>query len=369
MLSFMEADRTRLAQVEAQILDLERSLEALRVEKKVVQERLHSYKYPVFTLPNEILSEILVQVLPPYPICPAPFGILSPISLAHICRKWREVALTTPALWRAIRLLDYPFPYGLPGRRFEVWIDRSGSLPLSIIIDIGRDQILPAAYPAIFYSRARWEHVILRAYPSSLPPFDGPMSLLRHLVIAPKGVGSFEFHDVPQLRTVVLHSFISSTVMLPWHQLTSLTMEVEPKQWGSILQQTTNLVHCDTRLTFLGLGGGEDDPGSDITLPCLESLVFQITAEDHGIRYLDALTVPALRSLDVPERCLGQDPIGYLTSFIARSRCRLQILTIDRRTVSEKSYRLAFLSIPKFAFNDPDFAGSSDEEDSGSEDE
>ncbi|KAJ7248845.1 hypothetical protein B0H12DRAFT_711470 [Mycena haematopus] len=202
MLSYMEADRTRLPQIEAQILDLERSLEALRAEKKGVQDRLHSYKYPVLTLPNEILSEILIQVLPPYPICPTLLGIFTPVSLTRICRKWREVALTTPELWRAFRLMALPLPFGLAShcRRFEAWISRSGSLPLSVNIDVGPDQILPAAYPAMFYSRARWEHLSLRVYPSSLPPFDGPMPLLRHLELELKRDGRFEFRDVPQLR-------------------------------------------------------------------------------------------------------------------------------------------------------------------------
>ncbi|KAJ6560151.1 hypothetical protein B0H19DRAFT_945240, partial [Mycena capillaripes] len=67
-----------------------------------VQERLNSFKYPVLTLPAEIISEIFVHFLPIYPSCPPLTGFLSPTLLTQICRKWRHIALTTPALWRAI---------------------------------------------------------------------------------------------------------------------------------------------------------------------------------------------------------------------------------------------------------------------------
>ncbi|KAJ6504124.1 hypothetical protein C8R47DRAFT_177927 [Mycena vitilis] len=54
------------------------------------------------TLPNEITSEIFLHFLPVYPRCPPLTGNLSPTCLTHICRRWREIALTTPALWRAM---------------------------------------------------------------------------------------------------------------------------------------------------------------------------------------------------------------------------------------------------------------------------
>ncbi|KAJ7917678.1 hypothetical protein B0H13DRAFT_2657737, partial [Mycena leptocephala] len=68
MLTNLDADRSRVADISAQILDLERSISALRIEKTQAQERLDSYKYPVLTLPNEIVSEIFIHFLPPYPL-------------------------------------------------------------------------------------------------------------------------------------------------------------------------------------------------------------------------------------------------------------------------------------------------------------
>ncbi|KAJ6541439.1 hypothetical protein B0H19DRAFT_1077284 [Mycena capillaripes] len=69
MLANLETDRARAAALEAQILDLEHALSALRIEKAPVQERLDSYKYPVLTLPNGIVSEIFVHFLLAYHHC------------------------------------------------------------------------------------------------------------------------------------------------------------------------------------------------------------------------------------------------------------------------------------------------------------
>jgi hypothetical protein len=76
----------------------------LRSEKSAAQERLDSYKYPVLTLPSEIVCNIFIHFLPIYPTCPPLTGPLSPILLTHICGGWREIALALPVLWRAITM-------------------------------------------------------------------------------------------------------------------------------------------------------------------------------------------------------------------------------------------------------------------------
>ncbi|KAJ6464386.1 hypothetical protein C8R45DRAFT_785759, partial [Mycena sanguinolenta] len=88
----------------AQILDLEKSLSALRSKQAEVQSRLDAYKYPVLTLPTEIITEIFIRVPPPYPGTAWLSGPLSPTPLTQICREWRQIALSIPSLWRAINL-------------------------------------------------------------------------------------------------------------------------------------------------------------------------------------------------------------------------------------------------------------------------
>ncbi|KAJ6512588.1 hypothetical protein C8R45DRAFT_1152325 [Mycena sanguinolenta] len=341
MLSSMEADRARLSKIEIEILDLQDSISVLRAEKQLVQRRLDSYKYPVLALPNEMVSEIFVHTLPPYPICPELFGTDSPTTLTHICRKWREIALDTPELWRAIR----------------VWAKRSGSFPLSIHMGIERSQEI---YPELLDRLARREHLTLNVYTPAILIIDDPMPLLRDLELVQHNMKiSFELRDAPQLRSVVFRNF--SAVTLPWQQLTHLTIDTTVANFLPILQQTTNLVHFKVTLWY----PVPNEPGSDITLACLESLVVYVE-QGPGTRFLTLLTVPALRSLAIQERCIRPDPVAYLTSFIAKSHCRLRILNITGiKRLIRSTYRTAFPSIPKLVFSRSNFTG--DEDDSGDE--
>ncbi|KAK6977969.1 hypothetical protein R3P38DRAFT_3120300 [Favolaschia claudopus] len=97
MLDFLAADRAFLAEKDAEIQEaLERSLSLLRAARKIRQLHLSSYIYPVLTLPNEIIAEIFLHFVPPYPEVPPLLDDFSPMRLTHICRKWRDIACTTP---------------------------------------------------------------------------------------------------------------------------------------------------------------------------------------------------------------------------------------------------------------------------------
>ncbi|KAJ6565479.1 hypothetical protein DFH09DRAFT_919534, partial [Mycena vulgaris] len=127
------AARARIADISPQISELEGSRRSLKQEQELAQGRLDAYAYPVLTLPNEIISEIFVHFLQPYPKRPPIVGLLSPTMLGQICRQWRDITLSTPALWRAVGLflqrgsrLREQIPL------LEKFLKRSGALPLSI---------------------------------------------------------------------------------------------------------------------------------------------------------------------------------------------------------------------------------------------
>jgi hypothetical protein len=88
-----------------------------------------------------------------------------------------------------------------------------------------------------------------------------------------------------------------------------------------------------------------------------------------GLEFLDTFIVPGLRTLEVPERSLGSNPIDYLTSFIPKSRCKLHKLHITNNRTSEDSYHLAFASgIPELSLEGSILDPISDEEYSEDED-
>jgi hypothetical protein len=198
-----------------------------------VQQRLDSYRYPVLTLPNEIVSELFIHFLPIYPSCPPLTGILSPSTLTQICREWREIALATPALWRAISFSDGGLFFGLTFEqqirsRTELWLSRSGCCSLSIQFD-EYDSLVPfgpAVLAALVPHRARWEHLDLCLRHSCRhlrAIIGGPMHLLRSLHLSLPGDNATSqspdivaFPELPLLREVILNDNAATTVILPW---------------------------------------------------------------------------------------------------------------------------------------------------------
>ncbi|KAJ6571389.1 hypothetical protein B0H19DRAFT_1372493 [Mycena capillaripes] len=357
----LAADRTCVAELK----DLDRSPSVLRTEKLLAQERLDSYKYPVLTLPNEIISEILIHFLPIYPLCPPLKGIFSPTNLTYICHRWREIALANPMLWRAIPLSDDKTP-GTPLtrqqlQRSQIWLNRSRNCPLSIVMDHS-GMLAPESLAVLVRHRARWQYVELDLFPSDLPTIQGPMPLLQYLrlsVCAPDN-NVIVFDDIPRLHTVVLGEYAASSVTLPWAQLTSLTLNLVYRQeYLTILQQTSNLRHCVLYILFLA------GPPHEIALPYLESLILYHGAGKMGMpHYPDIFALPALRTLEIPTQFLGANPIDGLKSFISQAGNLERVrITGNKHLITKHAFRTAFQTL-KFSFDDPYYEGDSTYEES-----
>ncbi|KAJ7629782.1 hypothetical protein DFH06DRAFT_1338209 [Mycena polygramma] len=347
MLAALEADRVRVADLQTHIVQLERAISQLRLEQWEVQQRLDAYRYPVLTLPNELVSEIFVQALPPYPKFPQLVGPFSPNPLAQICRSWREIALGTPKLWSAISLPDVEAEWEL--LILQLWLKRSLYRRLSIEIGTAKAWADVKIVEAIVPHRARWEYLKINLAGKNLQFLEAPMPLLRHLelktTMEDRRLDPIAAHGVPLLRTVVLNDLAAKRIMLPWMQLTSLTLiRVYPSECIPILVQTRNLVHCE--LHVLRDSSSDVEPHRDLQLQCLESLVFILWGTRPVTDFLPIFIVPALRSLTIPEDFLTPKPFDLLTAFISKSGCTLEKLHLTgTRTLSEKSYRQAFPSL------------------------
>ncbi|KAJ7616759.1 hypothetical protein DFH06DRAFT_1364834 [Mycena polygramma] len=372
MISVLEADRARLSYLEAQIILLEMSLSALRSEKMEVQERLDSYKYPVLTLPSEMVSEIFVAFLPEYPRCPPLRGALSPTLLTQICREWREIALATPSLWRAIRLFLPDRDRKASTRQFEmsdVWLARSRCSPLSFRLHENGMHV--ETFRTLAPHCARVEYLDLRLY-RSRSSIEGPMPLLRHLKIHlddTPGRDVFICHEAPLLRTAILIDRASAHVVLPWSQLTSLTLKGEfPEECDTVLRWTPNLVHCELWFAYDAENGGTFP---ELPLLQLESLTINHWEDDEPTTgFLGVFIAPALRFLRISEESLGPDPIDTMRAFISKSGCRLQELDITGQISVHKDvaeYRRAFPAIPKLSLHGWYASGEESDEEEVSE--
>ncbi|KAJ6456456.1 hypothetical protein C8R45DRAFT_578724 [Mycena sanguinolenta] len=355
MLDFMEADRTLLCDLNAKIHDPECSPSELCTEQAQAQEKPDAFTYPVLTLPNDITSEIFTRFVPVYPAVPPLTGIASPTTLTHVCRQWRQVALATPALWRAI--YNSGRELGEIRDMAKTWIKRSEPYPLSIEINVDSPDVLRGLLmqPSAI-TTGRWAHLKLRI-PSSFSARLGlsSMPILQSLdffgtlsLFLP--YAGFAFYDVPQLRTVCLSDHAVSKISLPWEQLTSLTLLcVHAWEGIKILRQVPNLVTCALRLR------SRARPESDLPLLCLEPLTLTLWTSSLLVTgFFASFVTPCLRKLGVHDVFLGAEPISTLGSFILKSGCSLQevCITGDMTTARCESYRRAFPSIPTFSFPD-----------------
>ncbi|KAJ7629769.1 hypothetical protein DFH06DRAFT_709899 [Mycena polygramma] len=230
----------------------------------------------------------------------------------------------------------------------RLWLERSRPYPLHL--RLGKHEWASDELVDAFAShRARCECLELRREKVDLDMFRGPMPLLRRLklVVDHAPDERFSLHEVPSLRSVTLSRRAAMEVILPWAQLTSLTLiTIQPYECTLVLLQTPNLIHCELHIYHLAFSA---EP-QDIPLPCLETLVFIDACGRIVIDFLPTFITPTLRSLKVPEHFLAPNPIDTMTAFVAKSDCRLEELDITAaRSVPENSYRQVFPSLRTFS--------------------
>ncbi|KAJ7353245.1 hypothetical protein DFH08DRAFT_62004 [Mycena albidolilacea] len=341
------ADRSRIADIDAQILELERTISSLKQEKYSLRDRLATYTYPVLTLPNEIVSEIFVQFLPDFPRYPPPIGLLSPYLLCHICRKWRDIAFSTPALWSDISL-SFRKARRLPQklRYLKTSIERSGSCRLALKLGTILDQeYLAELNHAVINHFHRMEYLDLSHWTNFEFPTDAELSLpcLRGLKLGYSIEELITPLVAPLLQHVVLRIFNAlPSSIFPWFQLTVITvLWMKLDEYSYLMNELVNIVHC--RLGIYPIGSLSL---GDITLAHLETFVLENCSRNpapSGI--IAALTLPALRRVEISETLFAaeDDLVDSITALVTRSGCNLRELSITEvYTAHIMAYRNAF---------------------------
>ncbi|KAF7293270.1 Ubiquitin family protein [Mycena chlorophos] len=331
------ADRATLKRLDAEIAELDAQLLSLHAQRNVVHARLGEYRYPIHTLPNEILSEIFEQYLPPYPLCPPLLGDGSPTQLTHVCRRWWSVAHHNPRLWRCIWLeVEADDGSGSPTPRVpesldiaRTWLKRSQPLLLSLELGCdfaeargGHPSIASWQHEALalfLQHYERWQSVALRLPDPHLDHFATPWPSsmdMPHLIdfrfISNFGEEALEMAGTsiaaPQLRTLEIRlarDTLHLSILKPesWSALTSLRLnDISPISAASVLRHTPALIYCYLDFEQGEFEDSDDDRESpeDLLLSSLKTLVLESThggdpADWASLR--DSLVVPKLRRL------------------------------------------------------------------------
>ncbi|KAJ7463263.1 hypothetical protein FB451DRAFT_1139643, partial [Mycena latifolia] len=226
-----------------------RRLDALQKEQREVDNELALITYPVFTLPNEIISRIFVACLPSHGrVCPSP--CTAPLVLAQICSPWREIALATCTLWSSIFLRPSSSNNGLGARAlFECWLSRAKEHPLWLGIQMSYGAISPELMSLISSVSGQIEplelHLIHEQF-LELLKLGAPFPLLRHLVTSypTSGAPANLQQCIPALREIRLLGE-TSTVKFSHPLLTRMEIRttIPVKSFLSILTAFPLLEH------------------------------------------------------------------------------------------------------------------------------
>ncbi|KAF8661430.1 hypothetical protein AX16_001348 [Volvariella volvacea WC 439] len=266
------------------------------------------------------------------------------ITLAGVCRYWKAVLLSQPVFWSYICVTSFFPTQRNPGLipLVELWLIRSGSTtPLSLTIArVTNHDRVNQIMDLLLAQVHRWKSV--RFIFSDRHPNQclcditkGTAEILEDVYLsASNWPQSFLLRiwgalgSSPALRKAIFpRSLPIPTSLLPWHQLTYLTLPggLPCKVLYSILKNC----HCVEQLDIPFPHGIVEQASDSIVLPCLRKLGLFVGPGTSPA--LVNLKAPVLDSFNLPFS-FGPHPLYCLTDaddFLSRSQCSLQTLHIS----------------------------------------
>ncbi|KAJ7613017.1 hypothetical protein FB45DRAFT_1065143 [Roridomyces roridus] len=236
---------------------------------------------PMTRLPVEISSDILAQSLP----MPR-WGVWKTLTvLLRVCHRWREIALSSPAVWSTIS------DEGIPVAKFvdllDIWLARAGELPVSVTL----------SYADLF----------------TLPGIL--LTLKKHV------------HRIQSLHVLTIYADVKE-MTFPMPALRSLTlasMELSASQALELLRAAPSLVECNFDQVYFEW----DTTPMPLTHPKLRELRFgRLHLRCCSAELLRYLTLPALRTLAIS---LSKISVEDLCAFLTRSAPPLRHLHLRVR--------------------------------------
>ncbi|KAJ7897022.1 hypothetical protein B0H13DRAFT_2338009 [Mycena leptocephala] len=272
---------------------------------------------PILTLPPEIMRSIFsLYINSPHIGCMAMSERIGrgPLRIATVCKTWREICLSHPALWASFRVYAHEMYHSQIDAFIDFlrcWISRAQQLPLDISIH-HPIQNFPDAL-------GMWESFPNAELQGRLPNLE-TLSLVAGYKYD-KSVKLTGFQDAPSLREVSLWGFNLDDIALPWTQITHL--ELEGNDFASvleILEQTPQLTVFIVEFSE----DMEDEPDlvhQPLDLDRLHTLRLSHVMDSRILRYL---TVPALKTLEIGYTNAGTFLILLESSELPTGHCALE---------------------------------------------
>ena len=354
--SALDEQNTRLAEIDATMARLQKTLPTLFTERRQVQRRILDYKmilHPVRRITGDVLHEIfswLINEDVSVDERQCSYDLRAPIwLLPHVSRQWRDSALSFPRLWSTVRVnLSSPKPSRKritpdhAGFLLGVQLQRSDRHPLSVSIYSAdcnfssTDPILQALFPTSY----RWKNLHLNIPVQSSDVFrrlttSFPLLTCLHLWVDESdqladSPLSTMFQYCPNLRELHGDPRSFSMMKIPFSQIRELhscLSYADSSACHDGLRRLPNL--CDFFLSPDGDEDGMDVDHPEVTLPGLSSLVLQRDKAGpiHLFRYLRS---PSLITLDIA----GLDRVCDLVLFLQRCKS-LEFLVIESTSLTD----------------------------------
>ncbi|KAF7342602.1 F-box domain-containing protein [Mycena sanguinolenta] len=347
-------DKTRLANLNAEISQLKTSLRQLEEERTALSiyhdenSRIFS---PLRRMPPELLGEIFSWTLP------STRDIFDtedcPWILTRVCSSWRAVALSIPSLWSLI-VIDFPAQRRYSLKMISTQIERARSLKIHFF---GSQNRRPRRQVALFRLLAehstRWEEFSIQLTSHLVPEMNLDFPSLRRAWVqwdTPESQPS-EFDSIDFFRTAsslidirIFHNFRSlpTRLHLP-HQLARYDFDAPWKVHCELLKSLPNLQEVRIVRTF---DDNEDWPelGEPIDLSSLRRLyVNDPTCLDYlRAPGLDEIAIGTITGTNTSETA------RFLEHFLMRSSCSPHCLRI-RGLLDAQSMAAILHKYPSFA--------------------
>ncbi|KAK7062269.1 F-box domain-containing protein [Favolaschia claudopus] len=315
--------RRRISELTSRIVLLRQILEDAEGLLDTLKSQLNSLNDPVLALPPEIASEIFVHCLPTETFGDVVNISQAPLLLTHVCRAWRHIAISLPALWTTfnVTLKDSD---DLPRLSYiaQIWFKRSKTCPLRLKIG-GLLQYNKTfrSFAKLFQNHSyRIRSLALDTGGEDLEMMQSRLSDNLDLTSLQKlfvrlsddydttSEGTIEmFASAPKLHEAVIRNVLPSFLILPWQQLTTLTVEMLTITCTlDVLKLTPNLMNCSLSAVFDDM----EDPiqataDQRLSWPDLQALIlFKTTGSvlpSSAHILFDFITLPALQTLKISE--------------------------------------------------------------------
>ncbi|KAJ7044582.1 hypothetical protein C8F04DRAFT_590935 [Mycena alexandri] len=310
-----EVLRARFSELEWAISIQQMLLNAMMARMQQLQTRLNSIVYPVLSLPPEITSEIFIRCIPEGSRDVVDTRV-APLLPMHVCRAWRQIAISTPALWttfdvsEAVRSLS---------ETSKIWFERARQLPLSVAIDTSFSRLGRGSFDQFLVTFGRHSQSIrslqlyttvdgFRRIDTRLLNFARLRNLSLHLLLGEdQELNDFPpieinmFHSVPLLNEVLLSEIPPSFIPLPWQQLTKFTGQFYTlRACLDALRRMPNITEC----ALAAYASHNPEAFKIFSHPAIETFTLFSASADYrdgadSAQLLAFITLPALHTLQV----------------------------------------------------------------------